>query len=103
MGRPGRVKPRPYEWVGMAEILIAGLESWLTSYLAQKLPGSQIVTLADPDMAIDSAAQQTAGLLIVDHGFAAPDTPQFLARLNQFIPVERIEFQLARPPVPAGS
>jgi predicted nucleic acid-binding Zn ribbon protein len=27
--------------------------------------------------------------------------PQFLARLNQFVPVERIEFRLARPPAPA--
>ncbi len=27
--------------------------------------------------------------------------PQFLARLNQFVPVERIEFTLAHPPVPA--
>ena len=27
--------------------------------------------------------------------------PQFLARLNQFIRIERIEFKLARPPAPA--
>lgn len=70
----------------MAEILIAGLEPWLTSYLAQRLPGSRLVVLADPDRAIDGAAQPTAGLLIVDHRFAAPDTPQFLARLRQAAP-----------------
>jgi hypothetical protein len=29
--------------------------------------------------------------------------PQFLARLNPFLRIERIEFQLARPPESAGS
>jgi hypothetical protein len=28
--------------------------------------------------------------------------PQFLARINPFLRIERIEFQLARPPAPAG-
>lgn len=70
----------------MAEILIAGLESWLTSSLAQRMPGSSLVTLSGPDVSITGITLEPPALLILDHRFAAPDTPQFLAGLRQALP-----------------
>ncbi|HEV2426219.1 MAG TPA: response regulator [Terriglobia bacterium] len=70
----------------MAKILIAGLESWLKPALAQGLPGSSLVTLPGPDASIVEAAPESADLLILNHNFAAPATPEFLARLRQTLP-----------------
>lgn len=70
----------------MATILIAGLESWLASFVAQRLPESSLVTLSHPDAASEEVTQGPADLLIADYSFAAADTPQFLVRVRDALP-----------------
>jgi diguanylate cyclase (GGDEF)-like protein len=64
----------------MAQILAAGLPPALVSALSQELTGASVALLADASSAGDELARASADLVILDHGFAAPDTVDLLAR-----------------------
>jgi len=69
----------------MPRILMAGLPSELTSWLAHRLAGATVLSTLDGQETLDELAKGECSLLIIDHGVSSPAAPDIVERArNEF-------------------